>query len=37
MTTGISQEDNLIIQSYVTIALLAELHNNNLLESPFSW
>ena len=35
MTTSLSQEDNLVIQSYLTIALLAELHNNNLLESPF--
>jgi len=35
MTTGLSQEDNLVIQSYLTIALLAELHNNNLLESSF--
>jgi hypothetical protein len=35
MTTSLSQEDNLVIQSYLTIALLAELNNNKLLESPF--
>lgn len=35
MTTGLTQEDNVVIQSYLTVALLAELHNNNLLESPF--
>jgi hypothetical protein len=35
MTSGISHEDNLVIQSYVTIALLTELCNNNLLGSPF--
>ena len=35
MTSEISQQDNLVIQSYATIALLAELGNNNLLGSSY--
>jgi hypothetical protein len=35
MSTQFTQEDNLIIQSYITISLLAELKNNNFLDSAY--
>lgn len=35
MSSGITQEDNLVLQSYATLSLLAELHNNKLLDSAF--
>ncbi|KPQ37209.1 MAG: hypothetical protein HLUCCA11_01910 [Phormidesmis priestleyi Ana] len=31
----LTQEDNLILQSYITISLLVELKNNNLLSSAY--
>lgn len=35
MSMELTQEDNLILQSYITICLLAELKNNNLLSSAY--
>ena len=35
MTTSVTQEQNLLFQSYFTVSLLAELKNNNLLGSAY--
>ncbi|CAN5713643.1 hypothetical protein BH23CYA1_BH23CYA1_07010 [soil metagenome] len=35
MTTEFTQEDNLILQSYITVSLLVELKNNDLLTSAY--
>ncbi|MCM1985279.1 HEPN family nuclease [Lyngbya confervoides] len=35
MSTELTQEENLLFQSYYTFSLLTELHNNNLLESEY--
>jgi HEPN pEK499 p136 len=33
--TQFTQDDNLLLQSYITVSLLAELKNNNFLESEY--
>jgi len=35
VTTSFTQDQNLLFQSYFTVALLTELKNNNLLESAY--